>query len=98
MIDLKELQKKILKNKVNKWFNISNINLEFNLIYWEIAEAFESYYKDDWNIWEELADVVIYILWVSEILWIDLWKEIIKKIDINEVRKYKKKWNWHIKI
>jgi len=98
MIDLKKLQKDIFQNKVDKWFNTTDINMEFNLIYWELAEAFESYHKDLWKTWEELADVTIFILWLSEMLWIDLESELLKKHEINKTRKYKKSWNWHIKV
>ena len=98
MVDLKKLQKEIYQNKLDKWFNIKNIDLEFNLIYWELAEAFEAYHKDLWNTGEELADVMIFILWLSEMLNIDIEDEIIKKIAINKARKYKKTWNWHIKV
>ena len=99
MIDLQKLQKDILQNKIDKWFNTTDVNMEFNLIYWELAEAFESYNKGLWKTGEELADVTIFILWLSEILWIDLEDEIIKKIAINKARKYKKSsWNWHVKM
>ena len=98
MIDLKQLQKDIFQNKIDKWFNTTNIDMEFNLIHWELAEAFESHNKGLWKTWEELADVTIYILWLSEILWIDLEDEITKKIAINKARKYKKTWNWHSKV
>jgi len=89
MIDLQKLQKEIFQNKVDKGFNTTN---------WELAEAFESYHKGLWKTWEELADVTIFILWLSEILWINLEDEIIKKVAINKSRKYKKSWNWHVKM
>ncbi len=98
MIDLKKLQKDIFQNKIDKWFNTTDVNMEFNLIYGELAEAFESYHKGLWKTWEELADVTIFILWLSEILWIDLESEILKKHEVNKTRKYKKSWNWHVKM
>ncbi len=98
MIDLKKLQKEIYQNKVNKWFNVTDVNMEFNFIYLELAEAFESYHKSKWDVWEELADVSIFILWLCEILWVNLEEEILKKIEINKNRKYKKTWNWYVKI
>jgi len=98
MIDLKKLQRDIFQNKVDKWFNTTNVDMEFNLIHWELAEAFESYHKNLWNTWEELADVAIYILWLSEILWVNLEDEIIKKVAINKARTYKKSWSWHVKV
>ncbi len=98
MIDLKKLQKEIYQNKINKWFNVTDVNMEFNLIYWELAEAFESYHKNKWDVWEELADVSIFILWLCEILWVNLEEEILRKIEINKNRKYKKTWNWYVKV
>lgn len=98
MIDLNKLQKEIYQNKVNKGFNVTDVNMEFNLIHWELAEAFESYHKQIWNTWEELADVAIYLFWLAEILWVNLWDEIIKKVEINKNRIYKKSWNWHTKV
>jgi NTP pyrophosphatase (non-canonical NTP hydrolase) len=98
MIDLKLLQKEIFQNKVEKWFNTTNVDMEFNLIHWELAEAFESHHKWLWKTWEELADVAIYILWLSEMLWINLEEEIIRKVAINKARKYKKTWEWHTKV
>ncbi|MCK9471443.1 MAG: MazG-like family protein [Bacilli bacterium] len=88
MVDLKELQKKVVENKIEKGFNVEDINLEFNLAYGELSEAFEAYiYKKD-DLGEELADVVIYILGISEILGINLEEQLLKKIAKNKKRKY----------
>ena len=40
MIDLNELQKEIYINKVDKGFNVTDINKEFCLTYGEVAEAY----------------------------------------------------------
>ncbi len=93
MIDLQELQKKIYQNKVNKGFNITNIFQEFCYTHEELSEAFHAYRKNLPDLWEELADVAIYLLWIAEILNINLEKEIINKIEKNEKRIYKK-INW----
>ena len=53
-----------------------------------MAEAYEAYRKKN-DLGEELADVVIYLLWISEILGIDLEKEILYKINSNVHREYK---------
>ncbi len=98
MIDLQELQKKIYQNKLDKWFNTKDIHLEFNYIYGELSEAFDAYLKEKWNVWEELADVAIYLLWLSEILGVNLETEILEKMKINKARKYKKEGGWHTKI
>lgn len=54
-----------------------------------MAEAYDAYRKKNNDIGEELADVVIYLLWISEILGIDLEKEILYKINKNIHREYK---------
>lgn len=79
MTDLKKLQKEIYQNKVNKGFNITDINKEFYLTYGEVAEAYEAWRKKKDDLGEELADVAIYLLGLSEILNIDLEDEILKK-------------------
>ena len=76
MTDLKKLQKEIYQNKVNKGFNITDINKEFCLTYGEVAEAYEAWRKKKDDLGEELADVAIYLLGLSEILNIDLEDEI----------------------
>lgn len=89
MIDLKEFQKIIYKNKVDKGFNITNIEKEFCSTYGELSEAYEAYRRKKDDLGEELADVVIYLLGMSEILGIDLEKEIINKVNKNADRVYK---------
>ena len=89
MIDLKKTQKEIYQNKVNKGFNVTNIDEEFCLTYGEIAEAYEAWRKKKDDLGEELADVAIYLLGLSEILGIDLEDEIQKKVYKNSKREYK---------
>ena len=88
MVDLKELQKKVYANKIEKGFNVTNINLEFCLAYGELGEAYSAWLKKKDDLGEEFADVVIYLLGLSEILGIDLEKEIVHKIEKNKNRKY----------
>ena len=89
MIDLKQLQKDIYKNKLNKGFNVTDINKEFCLTYGEMAEAYEDWRKKQTDVGEEIADVVIYLLGLSEILNVDLENEILKKVNKNKHRQYK---------
>ena len=89
MIDLKQLQKDIYKNKLNKGFNVTDVNKEFCLTYGEVAEAYEAWKKKKEDLGEELADVAIYLLGLSEILGIDLEDEIQKKVYKNSKREYK---------
>lgn len=90
MIDLKALQKKMYDNKVQKGFNTTDIYKEFCLIHEEVSEACRAHYKKLPDVGEELADVIIYLLGLSEILGLDIEDEIVKKIEKNEKREYKK--------
>ena len=59
------------------------------MIYGEVSEAYEAWLKKKDDLGEELADVAIYLLGLSEILEIDLEEEIKKKIYKNSKREYK---------
>ena len=88
-MDLKKLQKEIYQNKVDKGFNITDVNKEFCLLYGEVAEAYETYRKKKEDLGEELADVAIYLLGLAEILGKDLETEILNKVEKNRNRVYK---------
>lgn len=89
MVDLKKLQEDVYQNKVNHGFNLTDINMEFCLAYGEMGEAYMAWLKKKDDLGEELADVAIYLLGLSEILGIDLEKEILHKMDKNAKRVYK---------
>lgn len=86
---IKEMQEKVYQNKVNKGFNVTNVPLEFCLLYGEVGEAYEAWRKKKDDLGSELADIAIYLLGLSEILGFDLGEEIEKKMEINEKRVYK---------
>ncbi len=90
MIDLKQLQKDVYQNKVNHGFNVTDLNIEFCLAYGELGEAYMAWLKSKDDLGEELADVAIYLMGISEILGINLEEEIQKKIEKNAKRVYKK--------
>ena len=90
MVDLKELQKEVMRNKVEKGFYTTDVASEFCRAYEELSEAFSKYNKNQDGVAEEFADVMIFILGMSEILGFDLEKELVKKIETNKNRKYKK--------
>ncbi len=90
MIDLKELQKEVIRNKQEKGFNMSDTSLEFCRAHEELSEAFSKYNKGQDGVAEEFADVMIFILGMCETMGFDLEKELIRKIEINKKRQYKK--------
>ena len=90
MVDLTKLQKEIYQNKVDKGFNVTDVNKEFCLTYGEVAEAYEAWKKKKDDLGEELADIAIYLIGLSEMLGFDLEDEIINKVKKNEKRVYKK--------
>lgn len=89
VMDLKEMQKEIWQNKINKGFNTTNVEKEFCLLYGEVGEAFNAYNKKKDDLNEELADIAIYLIGLSEMLGFDLEDEIVKKMKKNKKRVYK---------
>ncbi|PIR04507.1 MAG: hypothetical protein COV59_00050 [Candidatus Magasanikbacteria bacterium CG11_big_fil_rev_8_21_14_0_20_39_34] len=88
MLDLEDLQKKVYENKVKQGFNVTDVAMEFCLTHEELSEAYRAYYKKLPDLGEELADVLIYLLGLSEILGVNLEEELIQKIEKNSKRKY----------
>ena len=88
-MELKKIQKAIWQNKLNKGFNTTDVNKEFCLLYGEVAEAYDAWRKKKDDLNEELADIAIYLMGLSEMLGFDLTDEIEKKVYKNEKRVYK---------
>jgi NTP pyrophosphatase (non-canonical NTP hydrolase) len=88
MVDLKELQKEVMRNKIEKGFNTTDVALEFCRAHEELSEAFSKFSKSQEGVAEELADVLIFLLGMCEILNYDLEKELVRKVEINKNRKY----------
>jgi NTP pyrophosphatase (non-canonical NTP hydrolase) len=91
MSHLKALQSQVFQNKLAHGFNTTDVSLEFLLTYGELAEAYEAWRKKNGEIGEELADVMIYLLGLAEILGIDLDKEVKAKMEKNSKRNYVEK-------
>lgn len=87
-MDLLKIQKDVFQNKLDKGFNTTDIYKEFCFLFGEVGEALEAYRKKKDDLGEELADVAIFLLGLSEMLEFDLAKEIEKKIEKNKNRKY----------
>ena len=88
-MELKKIQKDIWQNKLNKGFNTTDVNKEFCLLYGEVSEAYDAWKKKKDDLNEELADIAIYLMGLSEMLGFDLAYEIEKKVSKNEKRVYK---------
>ena len=88
MVDLCQLQKEIVNNKRKQGFNTVNLDTEFLLAYGEVTEAYNAWRFRKEDLGEEIADVAIYLLGISELLDINLEEEICKKIEKNSHRKY----------
>lgn len=97
-MNMKEMQKEILQNKINKGFNTTDVNKEFCFLYGEVGEAYEAWRKKKEDLGEELADIAIYLMGISEMLGFDLEKEIINKVSKNEKRVYKIVDGTHIRV
>lgn len=90
MVNLKELQKEVMRNKLEKGFNTTDVALEFCRAHEELSEAFSKYNKNQDGVAEEFADVAVFLLGMCEILGYDLEKELVHKIEVNKNRKYAK--------
>ena len=88
-MELKKIQKDIWQNKLNKGFNTTDVNKEFCLLYGEVSEAYDAWKKKKDDLNEELADIAIYLMGLSEMLGFDLADEIEKKVSKNEKSIYK---------
>lgn len=97
MAAIKQLQERVVANKKAKGFNTTDIPLEFMLLTEEVAEAFEAWRKEKPDLGGELADAMIFLMGIAEILGFDLDKEIDAKMTINENRTYTRKGNAWIK-
>ncbi|WP_076114570.1 MazG-like family protein [Paenibacillus borealis] len=81
----------VFQNKFAKGFNVNDIYKEFCFIYGELSEACEAYLKKKDDLGEELADVALYLIGLSELLGINLEEEIVCKMEKNEKRIYENK-------
>ncbi|KKQ88119.1 MAG: Pyrophosphatase [Parcubacteria group bacterium GW2011_GWF2_38_8] len=90
MVDLKKLQQEIIKNKLEKGFNMTDVALEFCRAHEELSEAFSKHNRNQSGVAEEFADVMIFILGMCEKMGFDLEKELVEKIEKNKKRQYKK--------
>ena len=88
MVDLKELQREVMRNKLERGLPTKDAAVDFCRAHEELSEAFSKYNKNQDGVAEEFADVAIFLLGICEQLGYDLEKELVRKIEINKNRKY----------
>lgn len=81
-------KKESMRIKLRKALNVTDIYQEFCFLYGELSEACEAYRKKKDDLGEELADVALYLIGLSELLGINQEEEIMNKMEKNEKRKY----------
>jgi len=54
-MEIREMQKEIYENKVKKGFNVTDVPVEFCLLYGEVAEAYDAWRKKQDDIGEKLG-------------------------------------------
>jgi NTP pyrophosphatase (non-canonical NTP hydrolase) len=87
MPELSAVQREAFANKVRQGFNTTDVALEFGLMTAEVSEAFNAWYRGQ-DVGEELADILIYVAGLAEILGVDLDHEVRHKLAINQERVY----------
>ena len=79
------MQNNIWNNKINKEFNTTaDVHQKSCLLYGEVAESYDAYRKKKDDLNEELADIAIYLMGLSEMLGFNLEDEIIEKVKYME--------------
>src|ERR1035441_9378150 len=98
MTTIRDIQHRAWHNKVVKGFNITDVPLEFGLLYGEVAEAFDAWRKNPPAVGGELADVLIFLVSLAEMTGVDLQAEVQAKLAANEARAYERLANGtHVK-
>lgn len=85
----KELQARVMENKLAHHWNTTDLNFELLKLYGEVDELFQAHlHHDQDNFKEECADVAIYLLGIAEIGDVDLGEAVSEKMALNVLRKY----------
>lgn len=74
------MEKQIWQNKLNKGFNTTDVNKKFCLLYGEVGEAYDAWKNKKDDLGEELADIAIYLMGLSEMIGFDLEEQILNKV------------------
>ena len=97
-MEIREAQQRAHANAVKRGWDKTPVDTYFCLTYGELAEAFQA--RKENNIAElgdELADVLIYTVGIAAKFDIDIDAAVLKKIQRNENREYKKVNGYYVK-
>ena len=89
-MDIRLAQERAWQNKLAKGFNTTDVPLEFCLLNSEVAEAFAAWRGGRPDVAEELADIVIFLFGLAEMVGADLQEAVEAKLAVNEARVYKR--------
>jgi len=98
-LTLKQLQVRIMKNKIKKGFNLDpkKIEVEYVCLGEEISEMFMALRKGNKEEFlEALTDLFIYLVGLFGIFKVDSYELITQKIALNEKRVYQKSKSGHL--
>ena len=87
-MDIRSVQERAWANKQAKGFNTSDVALEFGLLTAENREAFTAWRNRLPDFGEELADVLIYLAGLAQMVGVDLSDEVERKLAKNVDRVY----------
>ncbi|GAB3501163.1 hypothetical protein [Amycolatopsis cihanbeyliensis] len=85
-MELSSLQQLTWDNKVRKGYNTTDVPLEVCMLQVKAAATFTSWRKGQDRLGEELADTVLYVASIAEMLGLDLEHEVTAKIEKNSAR------------
>jgi NTP pyrophosphatase (non-canonical NTP hydrolase) len=86
---LRGIQTAAWKNKLDKGFNTTDVDREFNLLRGEVAEAYDAWrHGNTPHLAEELADVAIFLAGLAQMTGIDLEQAVAEKLAVNAARVY----------
>src|SRR5262249_40270684 len=90
LVDIAAVQRAAWQNKLAKGFNVTDVALEFGLLTAEVGEAFTAWLKQQPDVGEELADVLIYLVALAEMRGVALGAGVERKLAINSSREYRR--------
>jgi NTP pyrophosphatase (non-canonical NTP hydrolase) len=89
-MNIRSVQELAWANKLAKGFNTTDVPLEFCLLNGEVAEAFDAWRKGRPDLAEELADALIFLAGLAQMVDADLQEAVEAKLAKNAARAYER--------